>query len=262
MKRKVVPGNEMEVVSVGHGTMTMCIIGESPLICNSMSLKATKELLLPAGKKTTAQKKTSLKHDPLREFRASMVRRREDENGPTRVLFPAPAFKGAIMTSALDIPLPVKKSEIGRLSWVHGQKIDIYGVPQMFMAVVRNSDINRTPDIRTRALFPEWAARVTLKFVEPILTAPLVAQLMEFAGSVCGVGDFRQEKGKGNYGQFTICGEDDLRFQSIIRNGGMAAQDAAIADPECHDSETEELWAFYQEEVRNRGMDHMLNAAL
>jgi len=257
MKKKM---QEADVVSVRHGVATFWIIGASPLIHNSMGAKAMRELLLPAGRKTAAQKKNSLKHDPIKEFRASMYRRGEFENGPTRVVFPAPAFKGALMTAALDCPIGRKKSEVGRLSWIEGQSVDIYGVPRLQMSVVRSADMNRTPDVRTRAIMHEWATKVVVRFVEPVLTAETVATLLEFAGMTTGIGDFRQEKGKGNFGQFRLCAPDDPDWVRIVANGGVLVQDEAIAEPEAADAQTEDLLAFFEAEVTARGISHLVEA--
>ncbi len=42
------------------------------------------------------------------------------------------------------------------------------------MSVVRSADIGKTPDIRTRAILPAWAARITVTYVTPKLTANAV----------------------------------------------------------------------------------------
>ena len=71
------------------------------------------------------------------------------------------------------------------------------------------------------------------------------------AGLVIGVGDFRQEKGKGNYGQFQIASKADCA--GIIKAGGMAAQDKALENPTFYDRETAELMAAYTKERARRG---------
>lgn len=225
-----------DVLSIAHGKVTACILGTSPLIYNTMSAKTKAGLLIPAGKKTAAQKKSTLKHDVRREYRDSMYRRPGD-HVPTRLIFDAAAFKGVLRTAALDLPIGVKRTEIGRLSWVVGQTIDVYGVPAMFMRVVRSADIARTPDVRTRAILPEWATVVTVQFVEPVISATTIAQLLEFGGMTSGVGDFRQEKGAGNYGQFRLCEPDDPDFKRIMAEQGREAQDEAIRAAAPYDME-------------------------
>ncbi|MCZ2078001.1 MAG: hypothetical protein LC130_23720, partial [Bryobacterales bacterium] len=154
----------IEVEPLRVGSMEVWLKGRTPLICNRMAAKAMRELLLPRGRKTTAEKQQSLKHDPLSEFRNSMSMR--PGAGPTRVVFASPAVKGAMATAALETK-GTSRAQIGRLVWVKNYSCDLYGVPELFMSVVRSADMNKTPDVRTRAIFREWAIPVTIQFVKP-----------------------------------------------------------------------------------------------
>jgi hypothetical protein len=53
------------------------------------------------------------------------------------------------------------------------------------------------------------------------------------AGILVGVGDYRQEKGKGAFGSFRVLGEgdDDAEWNDLIANHGRDVQAAALADP-------------------------------
>ena len=68
--------------------------------------------------------------------------------------------------------------------------------------------MNRTPDIRTRAFLPRWCAVISVAFVTPTLSAHSVVSLLANAGAIIGIGDFRQGKGKGSYGCFSVAGDD------------------------------------------------------
>lgn len=253
---------EKIVEELSAGQIEICILGTSPFIYNAVSLKARQELLFPRARLTSSQRAMTLKHDPMSEFRNSVYRRRQSETGSTRLVFPCPAFKGVVSTAALDLPSDVTKAKIGRLTWIEGDRLDIYGVPEMLMSVVRNSDIGHTPDIRSRAILPRWCCRVTIRYVRPILNERVLSGLLSMGGLTVGIGDFRQEKGKGSYGQFEICEAGNPRFQEIIENGGMAAQDAALRDPEFYDAETEELYAWFCDELlRRRGNTAMQGAS-
>lgn len=242
------PDQEAHVLSISSGTMTFCILGTSPLICNRMAEKAKRTLLLPTGRKTKAERASSLKHVPLDEYRDSVSIIRGGV--PTRICMPNPAWKGAMMTAALDLP-GMRKSEVGRLTWVQGVYTPIYGVPQLLMSVVRSADISRTPDIRTRAILPRWAASFTVHFVKPLIRPDDVARMVGAAGITCGIGDFRQEKGKGNFGQFRACMPDDPEYLAIMHEA-TEAQDAALERPDCYDHETEELLGWFEEQVKGR----------
>jgi hypothetical protein len=123
----------IEVEPLRVGSLTVWLKGRTPLICNRMAGKAMRELLFPKGRKTTAEKQQLLKHDPVSEWRNSMTLRmrtltmRTGNDGPTRLLFPAPAVKGAMCTAALETK-GTNKTQIGRLVWVKDYSLDLYGV--------------------------------------------------------------------------------------------------------------------------------------
>lgn len=237
---------EISVLEIKQGEIEFCVLGQSPLIYNAVSQKAKRELLYPKGRKTAADKAGSLKHDPLAEYRNSVYRMLGDKP-KSRLYFPAIGFKASMATAALDLP-GVAKSQIGRLVYVVGEKIEVYGVPKLFMAITRSADMNRTPDVRTRAILPEWACRVRVRFVKPIIREQVIINLLAAAGVTVGVGDFRQEKGKGSYGQFALVSESDADFKRIVAQGACKAQDEALLEPEYHDAETEELFKWFGEE--------------
>lgn len=246
---KAKDSGEVFVMKVEQGALDVCIKGASPLIINRMSEKAKRELLLPRGKKNAAEKASNAKHDPLTEYRASAYTLK---SGPTLLALLATAFKGALRTAALDMP-GASKTQIGRLTYVTGDYIGIYGVPQLFMSVTRSADQKKTPDIRTRCIVPQWACQITVNYVMPILREQAVVNLLAAAGMYIGVGDWRPEKGSGNFGQFSIVSPDDEEFQQIIKGGGRDAQSKALEDPSFYDDDTADLYNWAQTEMRRRG---------
>jgi hypothetical protein len=104
--------SEIKIAEIKQASATFCILGNSPLIMERMSEKAKGELLLPKGKKTAADKATSLKHNPLQEYRDSAYQFIGD-NSPTRLMMRSTAFKGAMSNAALDLPGVVS---LGRVS--------------------------------------------------------------------------------------------------------------------------------------------------
>lgn len=243
--------DSISVVEVTKGSITFCVLGSTPLILHRMSEKAKQQLLLPAGRKTAAEKASSMKHDPVAEYRASAYQSVGDDH-PTRLLQVSTSFKKSLASAALDMP-GAAKAQIGRLTYVEGDYVGIYGTPKLFMAVTRSSDINRTPDIRTRAIVPEWAAFVTITFVKPIMRETVVANLFAAAGIMRGVGDWRPEKGSGSYGQFELVSADDERFKRIVAEQGREAQDKALAEPQPYDSESAEMLSWFKAEANRRG---------
>lgn len=242
---------EVTVQRVHRGTLRFLVKGNSPLILNAMSAKTRQQLLMPPAKKNAAEKSSSLKHDPIQEFRDSMYYARDPES-PCRIVVKSTAFKNAMRGAALDLP-GATKSSIGRLTYVEGDEVAIYGVPELMMSVTRSSDIKRTPDVRSRAIIPKWCAVIDVTYIQPLLKEPTVINLVAAAGMTQGIGDWRVEKGSGNYGTFDLVGSDDGDVQELLANAGKSAQDEAIQNPVCYDSETEELISWFNAEARRRG---------
>lgn len=242
---------EIIIQTVDKGSLEFCILGTSPLIMNRMSQKVWFELLAPKGKKTAVEKSSSLKHDPIKEFRDSPYRM-ADPKAPTLLAILPTAFKRAMGTAALDTP-GAKKAQIGRLVYVEGEQLPVYGVPKVFMAITRSADMNRTPDVRTRAILPEWACRLRITFTKPILREQSISNLLAAAGFQSGVGDWRQEKGSGSYGSFELVSADNADFKRIVATQGRKAQTEAMENPLAHNDETSEMLAWFNVEIKRRG---------
>ena len=249
--KKATQAADISVMEVERGRIDFMILGHSPLICNAMSAKIMQELLLPRGRKTQAERQSSLKHDPRQEFVDSMYMARNPDS-LTRIVMKATSFKNALRNAAIDMPGSTK-AEVGRLSYVVGDEVEIFGLPQLMMSVVRNSDMNKTPDVRTRAIIPEWACKISVEFTKPIIKEQAIINLLSAAGMTNGIGDWRPQKGSGNYGRFGLVGENDKTFMRIVKEGGKKAQDAAISDPLLYDSETEQLIVWFDAEANKRG---------
>ena len=228
------------------------VVGTSPMIMNRFSQKAWHELLLPKRSENRASLEQSLKHDPIAEFRGAIYLNRDPKRAAL-IHVPNGSFHGAIASVAIDIP-GAKKAQIERLTKVVDVNIDLFGIPNVYCAMVRNSDMNRTPDVRTRPIFPQWACEVSVQFVQPTLTERTVAHLFGAAGHIIGIGDWRGQKG-GPYGAFRIAADGDEEFAMIKKTMGRAAQQKAFDKPIFFDADTEELLAWYEAEVSRREMD-------
>jgi hypothetical protein len=249
MAKAPVKTSTIEIDQLSQGSLTVCIVGISPMYYHSMSEHARQTLLLPeaTSRKSKADRAKAYKHDPMREFRDSMYYSYLGM-GPTHLAAPTTMIKAAMMSAAIRMP-NVTKTEIAQLVWVKGSQMPVWGVPRLKMDMVRSADMNRTPDIRTRAFVTEWAAQLTIQFLQPNLTATSVINLLAAAGLLCGIGDFRQEKGKGSFGQFRVCDPTDEDFLRLQAEAGKDAQIDAIANPVCDDIETEKLLLWYDAQV-------------
>lgn len=241
---------EIQVVQVKRGRVTFCVLGATPLIFHRLAQKASRELLLPSQKKNRNEKETTLKHDPYAEFRDS-VHASNDDKSPTLLQLPSMSFKCALRNAAVDIPGSATKAAIGRLAYVEGDYVNVYGLPKLHMSIVRMADMARTPDVRTRAIVPQWGCYLTVSYVKPILNEQAIGNLLAGAGMMQGVGDFRTEKGKGNFGSFELVEETDPRFQALLKIG-RKQQVEAMNNPECYDGEAAELLGWFNVEAKRR----------
>ena len=240
----------INVLKLKTTTLDVHIVGSTPLIFNAMSKKVKEGLLCPKPKKSKADQEQTLKHNPFGEYRDSVYRTIDPEGDPLFV-FPGGGAKKAIASAALDIP-GAAKTQIGRLSWVDQYNIPIWGVPQMLMSVVRNADKGRTPDVRTRAILPEWCAKFSITFTTPQLNEETITNLTAASGIIVGWGDWRNQKGSGTFGQFRICKPTDADYKRIMKTGGRVAQEAGLRDVTCFDHETTELLEYFEAEAARR----------
>jgi hypothetical protein len=229
------------------------ILGTSPLLYNRMSEKARQQLLLPRGRMNSAEKQMSVKHVPLEEYQNSIYKWRADD-GASRFKFPANAFKKAVATAALDTP-GATKAQVSRIVQAQWRDVDVFGIPQLFMSVVRQAGFQKTPDIRTRGILPEWCTSFTLRYPKQLMNFQSLATLVGISGVLTGIGDGRPEKGCFSFGQFETVPAGDPRWEKIAKHQGRAAQDVAFAKPGFYDEDSEDLYTWYYAERQRRGRD-------
>jgi hypothetical protein len=246
-------GDIISISEMHFGKLCLNIVGTSPLLLHAMSAKARNESLMPARKKNAIERASSLKHDPYQEFHDAAYKFRDGDNAATRLYFPASGFRKCIASAALDMQ-GARKSQIARLTNVSSEyhnAVPIYGVPQIYCFNVRNSDIKRTPDIRTLPLIEHWAAILEITYAA-VLDAQSLVNLAASGGMLIGVGDGRPEKGHMSYGCFRIAADDDPELLEIMAKGKRKAQDAALANPQPYDLETERLLDWFKNEQTRR----------
>jgi hypothetical protein len=79
--------------------------------------------------------------------------------------------------------------------------------------------------------------------------------LLANAGVIVGIGDFRQEKGRGSFGTFAVSGDDLGDWAddwAAITAEGRLVQEAALDAPDVADDETAELMAIMSDERMRR----------
>jgi hypothetical protein len=254
-------------IKIEREVVTIYAIGDTPFICNRLSEKGARELLFPHGKKNDAEKAANLKHDPVLEFRRSIYAHR-DEAAATYIYHTAMAIKGMMRATTMDFG-GAKGTEVGRLTQmmegpdgcIRG-RFSIYGVPEMLMAIVRMNDKARTPDVRTRAIVPNWGFCANVMITRPKIGAKYTAELIAAGGIMQGLGDWRQGKGSGDFGLFHLVNPSDQEWKDLVRTGGRNQQHEAMqaARPKAYDEMTEELFTWFLEEIERREMQKRLGS--
>jgi hypothetical protein len=250
--------NEQQIVAIERlerGEVELYLLGTSPLIMNRLPKKAKEQLLLPARSLNKAAREAVLKHNPPNEFRDAVYRCR-DGSAPTFVHVPDGAIKKAMAQAAIDTP-GATKAETGRLVKILDPTVHLYGKPFLHMAVVRQAGINKTPDIRTRAIFPEWACKLTIRYIRTRIREMDIVNLNANAGDITGIGDGRTEKGTFDFGSWEIVDKTNPRWNAIVKQQGRKVQQLALDNPEPYDDDTKELLDWFGTEIvrRERGGD-------
>ena len=244
-KTKMESAELPRIKSLQQKEMKFRIIGTSPLVFNSMSRKA-REALFIGAKRKTAKEKQDIKHNPELEFQDSLYTQGQ---GTAYLSFPSTGIKRGMATAALETE-GVTKASINRGIYLPEEHVNIWGKPYMFMSVVRSSDINRTPDIRTRAKLPRWCSEVTIRYINPTFSQLNITSLLTNAGTLCGLGDWRIEKGGPMGGYKILTSSDQKLWDELTKEEGATCQKLALENPEIesHDNTSHQLYEAMKEE--------------
>lgn len=165
------------------------IIGISPLIVHAWSEKAKKMMLEKQQKKATGAKEAK---DPHADFMASRYISEEGWDG-----VPAGGFKAAVVgacraVSGLPMTLAKRMCFVisdGTTANGSQQLVRIEGEPRMCQHMVRLE--SGVADIRFRAEFVEWSAKLKLEFNSGIISAEQLVNLISHAGYSEGICEWR-----------------------------------------------------------------------
>lgn len=185
-ERIEIPRIEVEVFEI---TLT----GDSPLIMHRWSEKAKKEML---DKQMEVAKKGKDAKDPERDFKESIY---YDADGD--YAFPSVAFKNAAV-SACRFTDGTKMTVARGAFHVEGEFVKITNsepVPREDMVRIGMG----TADIRYRAEFSNWSAKVRLSYNKHALSKEQIVNLFNLAGFGVGIGEWRPEK-DGQFGRFHV----------------------------------------------------------
>ncbi|MCM0751537.1 hypothetical protein DEA98_10035 [Brucella pseudogrignonensis] len=200
--------------------MEVVVIGDSPLIVHAWSEKAKKEML---DKQLKVAKGAREAKDPVADFQNTMYRFEDGGHG-----FPSIAFKAAAVTAGTSVA-GLTKIAARQAFHMLGENADIAGAfdgaqsrtnlvrilgsePQMREDMVRVG--MGTADIRYRAEYPDWHAKLLVRYNANVLSEAQILNLINVAGFAVGIGEWRPEK-DGNYGMYHVATEKELKSLGV-----------------------------------------------
>lgn len=204
----------IELPALRIGLMEVTLVGDSPLIVHAWSHKAKKEMLDKQMKQPKGAKEAK---DPRADYDASMYRLSDGGYG-----FPSVAFKAAAVTAGTSVA-GLTKVAARQAFHILGEDVDITGAFEGSVSRVNLARIAGTPqmredmvrvgmgtaDLRYRAEFPTWYARVLVRYNQGVLSESQILNLLNTAGFAVGVGEWRPEK-DGAYGMFHVASEKEM----------------------------------------------------
>ena len=210
MKNQVKEANVV-ISAPNFQTAEFTIEGSAPYVQLRFSEKAKKGLLDKWTSETQGKKGGKRdKKDVDAEYLQAMYEGEKKERG-----MPASAFRNAIISACRTVGF---KMTLAKLSvFIEADFFDKYdstplikieGTPEMCIHAVRNA--TGVPDLRVRAMWKKWKAKIRIRYDADQFTQTDVANLLMRVGLQVGIGegrpDGKQSAGMG-WGLFTLTGK-------------------------------------------------------
>ena len=207
---------KIELPMLKIGQMEITLIGDTPLIVHAWSVKSKREMLQKQMKSAKAGREAK---NPQQDFEDSLYRFPDGGYG-----FPSVAFKAAAVTACTSVS-GITKVAARQSFQVMGEDVDVTGAfegTMMRQNLVRivgseprmREDLVRvgmgTADLRYRAEFSDWSAKVVVRFNEGVLSPSQIMNLFNTSGFAVGVGEWRSER-DGQYGSFHVANEVEVK---------------------------------------------------
>lgn len=213
--------NRIEIPVVNMDIFRCRIVGETPLVINNLGHKAKQEMLdsmQPSKKKTT---KVRADKDPVAEYFDKMYvldgdPRKDQENTFEGIFTPlhfkdatavhgmrASGFRMAMVRAAKSCGAKMTDTRCNmRVKSAFGSLI-----PINFDHLVCGEDsvalMGSKKDLRYRPYYHNWSVDLELEHMSDIIGPEQIIQLLQIAGRVVGVGEWRNEK-NGEMGAFDV----------------------------------------------------------
>jgi hypothetical protein len=191
------------------------VIGVTPLICHAWSEKAKQEML---AKQVSAIKPGKEPRDPQADFLTSQYEMKELGEGVCG--FPVTGFKKALIDAAHN-DKGIPKTDVMAGLWLNavltpvrpalaGAKCNMPLVRIWGEQAVMREDmvrvgigLRKTASFTYRAEFWPWAFNITGRINADLVSNDQLSFLVEEAGQICGLGDWRNQR-SGVFGAFRL----------------------------------------------------------
>lgn len=186
------------------------LVGDSPLIVHRFDEKSKKQIFDKQTQKAKSGKEPKI---PMRDFIESLYwlsgkPKEYTEEAFEQAIkegakfgFPAVAFKSSAVSAGYRAGVTKDKVTSNGAFHIEDAFVEINGIPQMREDITRVS--NGQPDIRYRGEFKDWEATFAVKYNASVFSAEQIINLFNLGGFVCGIGEWRPEKG-GSYGMYHV----------------------------------------------------------
>jgi hypothetical protein len=194
--------------------MEVTLIGDSPLITHAWSTKARRQMLAKQTKTAIGAKEAK---DPRKDFEDSLYHFPGGGYG-----FPSIGFKAAAVTACTSTG-GITKVAARQAFHILGESVDVHGA---FEGTTMRADLVRilggeprmredlvrigmgTADLRYRAEFWPWHAKILVRYNGNVLSESQILNLLNAAGFAVGVGEWRAER-DGQNGAFHVATQQD-----------------------------------------------------
>ena len=209
----------IEIRPIELETVSLKIVGDTPLIMHAWSEKAKREMLEKQMKVTKTKAKDA--KNPVEDFIRSMywlspmpeemtMEAFEEAiaNG-ARFGFPITAFKQAAISAAYRMGWAKDKMSMRGAFFIDGDENQMLEIKSD--APIMREDMVKvgmgTADIRYRGEFRNWSAEINISFNENgQYSLEQIINIINAGGYVCGVGEWRPER-DGQNGMFKVCAD-------------------------------------------------------
>lgn len=199
MKRATAQRMTIDLPPLNIESVEVTLIGDAPLICHNWSRKAKQQML---DKQMKLPRQAKAAKVPEEDFAASLYPHPDGGYG-----FPAVGFKQAGVAACGQVE-GISKVAARAAFHVVGGFVKIEGEPTMREDMVRIA--MGVADIRYRAEFKQWRARLLIRYNASALSAAQIIHLLNVAGFGIGVGEWRPQR-NGSYGLFHVATGEEAR---------------------------------------------------